>query len=66
MASANVETRCRYCGCTESRACVFNDNGIPRACWWVTKERDVCSAPLCFRRYLGEVRAAKIKSNRAA
>jgi hypothetical protein len=51
--------KCRFCGCTEDRACVFEYIGLPVACWWVTKERDVCSAPACFGQYLKEQRAGR-------
>jgi hypothetical protein len=53
-----IEWRCRYCGCTEERACVFDRNGIPCSCWWVNREHTACSAPGCFKRYLEDLRTS--------
>lgn len=42
----NVAIRqCRFCGCTENRACVTA--GVP--CYWIAG--DVCSAPACERAF---------------
>lgn len=42
---------CRFCGCTETRAC---DVGIEGACAWVDKEHTVCSNPKCLRKLNAE------------
>jgi hypothetical protein len=44
------ERACRYCGCTENRACAFDDPmdpglGFELVCGWI--EPDVCSNPVC-------------------
>lgn len=36
--------RCRYCRCTDERAC-------PLGCWWVDLEHTVCSNPRCVQRF---------------
>jgi hypothetical protein len=36
--------RCRYCSCTEDRAC---DAG----CWWYDEEQTVCSSETCVARF---------------
>jgi hypothetical protein len=42
----DVERACRFCGCTEARACVTLDQHADgMACWWLTE--DVCSNPVC-------------------
>ena len=38
---------CRYCGCTERRACV-DGNGEP--CRWMDADQTVCSSFSCFER----------------
>jgi hypothetical protein len=43
--------RCRFCGCTETRACVTD--GQP--CCWLDPNHTVCSAPACATRYHAEV-----------
>jgi hypothetical protein len=54
--SANTEAKCRYCGCTENRACVID--GDP--CYWVVppgyrgNENGVCSNPACVDRFHAE------------
>ena len=41
---------CRYCGCTEERAC-------GGGCWWVDVYRTVCSSSVCVERYIGDFAA---------
>lgn len=36
--------RCRYCRCTDERAC-------PEGCWWIDQEHTVCSNPRCVQRF---------------
>jgi len=36
-----TERTCRFCGCTQDRACLTNDD----ACYWIAQ--DVCSNPVC-------------------
>jgi hypothetical protein len=45
---------CRFCGCTESHACIFPDpdSDNPRdpnllTCWWIDPAKTVCSNPHC-------------------
>jgi hypothetical protein len=38
---------CRFCGCTDERACT-------PVCWWITFDRTVCSAPECFEKFMAE------------
>ena len=45
------EERCKYCGCTEHRACVTN--GQP--CAWLDPNHTVCSAPRCATLYHAEM-----------
>lgn len=54
--------RCRYCGCTETRACVLQQVGFPftMGCWWVDRQRTVCSAPDCYQKYVA-AHGAKLK-----
>jgi|HubBroStandDraft_6_1064221.scaffolds.fasta_scaffold381223_3 hypothetical protein len=41
--------KCRVCGCTEERACLFpNDDGGMTACWWVDRAHTLCSNPDCI------------------
>lgn len=40
--------KCRYCGCTEDRACRRGDGD---ACGWVTQLRDRCNAEACMRAF---------------
>ena len=40
---------CRYCKCTEERACRLADGG---ACSWIFPEHTVCSNPECERRWV--------------
>jgi len=48
---------CRYCGCTDERACVLPKRKFPdgvtrgRTCWWIDAEHTVCSASGCFKKY---------------
>ena len=46
---------CKYCGCTQARACVTN--GL--ACSWLNAQHTVCSAPACAQAHvsamLGEI-----------
>jgi hypothetical protein len=51
------EHRCRYCGCTDLRACVLEWNGEVFTCWWVNQECDVCSNAFCVESYRDELRA---------
>lgn len=41
-----VSGTCRYCGCTDERACVFRDpaTGNIWACSWVDEAHTICSA----------------------
>lgn len=41
--------RCRYCRCTDARAC---EDG----CWWVDAEQTVCSTRTCVERFQSRVR----------
>ena len=45
------EERCRYCGCTENRAC---EGG----CAWLNREHTVCSAPACAEKYKASLTAS--------
>jgi hypothetical protein len=45
--------KCQFCGCTEQKPCRL-ETGDP--CWWVFRQRNVCSKPECMRRYHDEVR----------
>ena len=38
---------CRYCGCTENRAC-------PGGCAWMDPQQTACSAEPCRERYMAE------------
>lgn len=58
---------CKYCGCTEGRACVYviggtsagdgRWRGVPQltACCWINQTRTVCSAPRCVARFLADL-----------
>lgn len=48
---------CRYCGCTDDRAC-------PGGCFWVTG--DVCSADACVDQLAAEVRRLNAEARRVA
>lgn len=39
--------KCRFCGCTENKACTFTIAGVVCACYWI--DENVCSAPACLR-----------------
>jgi hypothetical protein len=45
-----VQGICRYCGCTERRAC-------PGGCSWANLEETVCSAPECMTKLIEDNRA---------
>lgn len=50
---------CRFCGCTEYAACVVAVDplhGTPIGCSWADKEKTVCSAPRCVRKWQEEQR----------
>jgi hypothetical protein len=49
---------CRYCGCTEESPCRLSDGDT---CSWINRERNVCSAPGCARRYYATLRTARPK-----
>jgi hypothetical protein len=57
---------CRFCGCTEAQACVFEFKGQPHACWWVDADRTVCSSPPCWKRLYEELRASRNRPGLAA
>jgi hypothetical protein len=40
---------CRYCGCTDGRAC------LP-PCWWIDKAHTICSAGTCLLKYCEDLR----------
>jgi len=42
-----VQGMCRYCRCTERRAC-------PLGCCWIDQERTVCSSEPCVTKFLAE------------
>jgi hypothetical protein len=42
--TAPVAGVCRYCGCTEDRACVLATGG-GETCTWVDADRTVCNGP---------------------
>jgi hypothetical protein len=35
--------KCRFCGCTDDKACTYTIAGVVCACYWI--DVDVCSAP---------------------
>jgi hypothetical protein len=45
---------CRYCGCTEERACILGIRTHPRlgraftTCAWWNKQKTVCTNPTCI------------------
>jgi hypothetical protein len=48
--------KCRYCGCTETRACVLTivcieHSQVPIMCCWWDHERTVCSNPSCVKKH---------------
>jgi hypothetical protein len=45
--------KCRYCGCTESNACVLQDGDT---CSWHDNTRTVCTAPGCVRQFIADSR----------
>jgi hypothetical protein len=52
---------CRYCGCTEDRACRIRipwSHYATISCRWVNEEKDLCSNPACIDRWFAE-RAAE-------
>ncbi len=40
----DAQERCRFCGCTQARAC-------PGGCGWLDRHHTVCSAPSCAAKY---------------
>ena len=47
----DADERCRYCGCTQQRAC-------PGSCSWLDSNHTVCSAPACAAKYTASLRAS--------
>jgi hypothetical protein len=45
--------RCQFCGCTEDNACRL---ATGETCWWVYRQRNLCSRPECLQRYRDELR----------
>lgn len=45
---------CRYCGCTERRACILAYGSMIGGCWWVDAAHTICSAPACAWRMHAE------------
>lgn len=39
--------KCRFCGCTDDKACTYTIAGVVCACYWISP--DCCSAPACLR-----------------
>lgn len=63
--SASITTpkcsQCRYCGCTDERACRIPLPGAHYSafpCSWANEEHDVCTAPACIDQWFAE-RAAR-------
>jgi hypothetical protein len=48
--AAPVGGGCRYCGCTQERACVLRTGG-GETCAWFDRERTVCTNDECLERY---------------
>ncbi len=42
-----ISGRCRFCGCTDARACKGQ-------CFWIDESRTVCSSQRCVDQYFGE------------
>lgn len=51
--------RCRYCRCTDLRAC---DEG----CAWLDKEHTVCNSLPCVERFQNKVREIEVKKRAKA
>jgi hypothetical protein len=45
--------KCRFCGCTEERACLLIDNPDRDrlTCAWADAERTVCTNPKCLAKF---------------
>lgn len=44
---------CRYCGCTENRACTITlPAGDAAGCLWIDVEKTVCSSAMCLEKAL--------------
>jgi len=45
----NIEgpMQCRFCHCTDGKACVYTIAGVKCACYWIAD--NICSAPACIR-----------------
>jgi hypothetical protein len=43
--------RCRFCGCTDHKACVTDG----QACAWLDPHHTVCSAPVCAGKYRAQL-----------
>ena len=44
----DAEESCRFCGCTQNRACRMLDGS---GCAWLDPNHTVCSAPACAEKY---------------
>lgn len=47
---------CRYCGCTEDRACILSDGSLldpGTPCAWLPGAAFVCTNPVCVAAHLG-------------
>lgn len=65
MAAAPIPPRehcCKYCGCTESNACILGLGlfGRPQTCSWIDSTKTVCNSPACIRAH-HSARTAKKK-----
>lgn len=40
-----VQDQCRFCKCTEGDACRLESG---ETCWWMTKDKNLCSNPKCI------------------
>jgi hypothetical protein len=48
-----LEEFCRYCGCSENRACILGLGLFdqPQTCSWVDSTKTVCNNPRCLREH---------------
>lgn len=53
------DRRCRYCGCTDSNACLTGTDGGP--CAWVAPGVAVCDTPACLARLAQERDAEDVR-----
>jgi hypothetical protein len=63
--TAPVPGCCRYCTCTEDRACRIPPYGEDDTCGWLHgTDRTVCTAPPCLRRWEQAKRVQKLIKER--